>query len=233
MIRHKSFLRQFLGYWGGWALVSLAICGLFAVMDYTSSVSARHLAEEGVDAKATITSLRVTTSTRRLHTRYHFHVGLSFAASGKFIQIQETVSGSFYESLQVGQVIPIRYWSRDPTLLEVQPGGFAGQAKSGFYLALFSAALALFFAGLGFRWAYATRWMLQNGVERQVTVIALVDAPFSSGKHKRYELTWREPTGELAGSRYHPLSDLPDVGEEITILTDPSGRRASIWLRDL
>lgn len=233
MPERKSFFRQFLGSWGTATLYSLGFCILAIAMDYSDSLSAKRLAEEGAEAQATVTSLYVTTSHRRHSTNYHYHVGLSLWAGFRNVLTEKSVSEEFYNTLRTGKVIPIWYWTKDPTLLETRRGSFAEATEVEFFLALFAAALTLLFAGLGGHWAYCARWMVRNGVERQVIVTAHVDGLFSYGKNKRYQLAWREPSGTLAASRLHPPADLPDVGETITVLTDPAGRRASIWEGDL
>ena len=232
MPRRKSFLRQFFDGGGIWALPLLSCFILLAFLGLSESLSGRRLAEEGVEAQATVISLYETKRRSGRGTNHLYHVGVRFVAGQETVLAEKTVPKRFYGGMRTGMVIPILYWTGDPTLIEVQPGSFRDDARQHFFMAIVAAAIALAVGGFALHRTRYARWMIRNGVKRRVTVEAHVECPIPA-QSKKWQLVWREPSGTRAESRFHYFPDLPAVGSTIVILTDPSGRRASIWLRDL
>lgn len=228
----KAFFRQLLDHQGHWALLSLLILVWMIVWAYSDSLSARRLSEEGAEAQATVISLYETTPRGYRGTHHFYHVGVSFVVADKTVLAEKTVPESFYKSMRIGKVIPILYWTGGPTLIEIQPGSFAADAKKHLVFALIATAATLLFGGPTLHRTLSERWMVRNGVKRRAVIVAHVECPIPI-QSKKWQLVWREPSGTLAESRFRHLTDLPAVGRTIMILTDPSGHRASIWQRDL
>lgn len=232
MTRRKSFLRQFFTHWGLAALMALAACAFALTMARIDAAKASHLAEEGADAQATVTGLNMTTTRSNNRTQHHFEVTFSFTVNGTTHEGKQIVSEAFYRALKTRDIIPVRYWTQDPSLTEIEPGHRATQALIGQGVGAVAGLLTLIFATLGWRWASAARWMVRNGVERQVTVTRLAGFGSLIGTAPWYRAVWSEPKGE-GRSRLHRRKAIPGVGTQITILTDPAGLRSSLWAGDL
>lgn len=232
MPQRKSFIRQFFDNGGIWAVLFLGACIFATVLGFRDSLSDRRLAKDGVEAQATVMSLYETISHTGRGTNHRYHVGVSFVAGQETVLAEQTVSQNFYGSMRTGMVIPIRYWTGDPTLIEVQPGSFAEHARQLYFMAIVAALLTLPFGVPAGLWALSTRWMVRNGVQHRVEVAAHVECPIPI-QARKWQLVWRESSGVRTTSRFRYLADLPPVGAQIIILTDPSGQRPSIWKRDL
>lgn len=232
MTRRKSFLRQFFTYWGLWALVALAAAAFALNIAWIDATSAARLAKEGADAQATVIGLNMTSTRSNNRTQHHYEVTYQFTVDGAAQEGQKIVSEAFYRGLKTGDIIPVRYWTRDPGLTEIEPGFHARQALIGQIVATVAAVLTLIFATLGWRWAARARWMVRNGIQVEVTVTRLAGSWFNFGKNSYYRATWADPRGE-GRSRLHRGKHLPGVGTTITVLTDLAGLRASLWEGDL
>lgn len=232
MSKSKSFLRQFFTPWGLYALLTLAVAAFALTLARIDATSAAHLAEEGAEVQGTVTSLNIATTRSNNSTQHHYEVGFSFMANGTVFLDKDSVSEDFYRSLRTGDTLPVRYWTRDPGLTEIEPGHRASQALIGQVVAAVAALLTLIFATLGGRWAAAARWMARNGSAREVTVTRLAGSWFNFGKNSYYRATWQDANGE-GRSRLHRSKSLPGVGTTTTILTDPAGLRPSLWAGDL
>lgn len=232
MTGRKSFLRQFFTLWGLGALMALAACAFAVTVAHIDSAKARRLAEEGADAQAKVTGLTMTSTRTDNRTRHHFEVTFTFTVDGTAHEVKRIVSESLYRSLRTGDQIPVRYWTADPTLAEIEPGFHAGQAMIGQIVAGVAGVLALIFAALGWRWASAARWMARNGVAREVKVTRLAGFGALFGSAPYYRVVWQDDQGE-GRSRPHRIKLLPGAGTTTTILTDPAGRRRSLWEGDL
>lgn len=232
MKQRKSFFRQFLDHQGHWALFAVLIMVWMIVWAFSDSLSARRLTKDGAEAQATVMSLREKTTHIGRGTQHFYYVRVNFVAGDTAVLAEKSVPESFYRSMRTGMVIPILYWTGDPTLIEVQPGSFAKDAKKHLVFALIATAATLLVGGFAFHRTRYARWMIRNGVRRRAKVEAHVECPIPV-QSKKWQLVWRDPSGTRAESRFHYFPDLPAVGSTVVILTDPSGRRASIWLRDL
>ena len=232
MTKRKSFLRQFFTHWGLWALLTLAACAFALSIARIDAAKASHLAGEGADAQATVTGLNMTSNRSNNRTQHHFEVTFSFTVDGVAHEGQQTVSEDFYRALKTRDVIPVRYWTQDPSLTEIEPGHRASQALIGQIVAGVAAALTLILATLGWRWASAARWMVRNGIAREVTITRLAGSWLNVGKNSYYRAVWQEANGE-GSSRLHRIKHVPGVGTTVSILTDPAGLRPSLWDGDL
>lgn len=233
MTKGKSFLRQVFNTWGLWALMTLAASIFALTMAHFDGQSARRLAQEGADAEAMVTSLTQTSTRSNNRTQHHFQIGFSFKAGDHPHDATQIISEALYRSLRTGDRIVVRYWTRDPSLVEAEPGHHASQALIGQIVAGVALVLTVGLAGLGWRWASKARWMVRNGVERPATVTRLIGSRFNFGKTGYHRAEWRDEAGVIGQSRLNRSKHLPGAGTPITILTDPSGIRPAIWEGDL
>lgn len=232
MTRRKSFLRQFFTQWGLWALMAFAACAFAMTLARIEAASVRHLADEGADALATVTGLNMTATRSNNRTQHHFEVSFQFTIDGQTHDGKQIVSEDFYRSLKTRDRIPVRYWTRDPGLTEIEPGHRANEVLISQIAAGVAGALTLIFAALGWRWAAAARWMARNGVSREVSVTGLTGLWGSFGTTGYFRAVWSEAGGQ-GSTRLHRIKRLPGVGTTITILADPAGQRPSLWEGDL
>lgn len=233
MTKPKSFLRQFFAPWGLWALMTLAACAFSLTLARIEAANVRHLADEGAEAMATVTGLNMTTTRSNNRTQHHFEVSFQFTVDGQTHDGKQIVSEDFFRRLKTRDQIPVRYWTRDLSLTEIEPGNRAVDVLIGQIVAGVAGALTLIFAALGWRWAHAASWMVRNGAPREGTVTRLVGHWFTTfGKMAYLRAHWSLPGGE-GRSRLHSLKTLPKVGSTITVLVDPQGRRPGIWDGDL
>lgn len=234
MSPRKSFLRQFLNPWGWWVLAAVLVTLVCLAIAQSGARSAERLAKEGVDATAEVTDVRRTSSRDSDgNIDYDYEVTYRFVVNGQTFEKQVDVAYDFYLRIGQGDILPVRYWSKDPSLSEIEPGSAAFQALFGQIATGVSGLVALILGRLGWRRARAAAWMNRHGVPRQVTVRGLVDTKVSVNKSPRFRATWQESGGREGATWMARLDRLPTVGSQITILADPEGRRASIWEGDL
>jgi hypothetical protein len=234
MPQRKSFLRQFLSPWGWPTLIAVVVTMICLAIAQSGARSAERLATEGVDATAKVTDLRRTSSRDSDgRTDYDYEVAYRFEVEGRPYERRVDVSYDFYVKIGNGDILPVRYWSKDPSLSEIEPGSAASQALFGQIATGVSGLVALILGRLGWRRARSAAWMNRHGVARQVTVKGLVDTKVSVNKTPRFRVTWQESDGREVATWMARLDRLPTVGTQITVLADPEGRRDSIWEGDL
>ena len=234
MPNRKSFLRQFLSPWGWWFLVAVTVTLICLAIAQSGARSAERLAKEGVDASAEVTDVRRTSSRDSDgDIDYDYEVAYRFMVDGRPYERRVDVAYDFYLKIGHGDIVPVRYWSKDPSLSEIEPGSAAFQALFGQIATGVSGLVALILGRLGWRRARAAAWMNRHGVARQATVKGLVDTKVSVNKTPRFRATWQESDGREGSTWMARLDRLPTVGSQITILSDPEGRRDSIWEGDL
>jgi hypothetical protein len=230
MQRHKSFARHFFGLWGWLALGAFGLVAVFAVLAFFGSRSAVRLDREGADAIARVTDMR------RLGDGdggTDYAIRYSFTVGDETIEDRQLVSLLFYQGVNEGDTLPVRYWTGDPSLSEIEPGAASSMGRIGMIGATVSGLVAL---ALGRRaWSrasYAT-WMGRNGFRRQVTVAAHRVTNVRINDVQQWQATWQEADGREGASRMADQHKLPAVGSQITILVDPDGRRESLWEGDV
>jgi hypothetical protein len=230
MQRQKSFTRHFFGLWGWLALGSLAIGAIFLALALIGSRNVDRLANEGADTIALVTDKRRSTDSdggTDYTLRYRFTV------AGETVEDRQDVSFLFYQSVDEGDEIPVRYWTGDPTLSEVEGGDAHAMAWIGKIGLAVTALSTLIFARLAWRRAAHATWMARHGVRRQVTVLALEETSVEINDVRQWKATWHEADGRNGATRMARHEALPPVGTKITILVDPEQRRDSIWEGDL
>lgn len=226
----KSFLRQFLSPWGWFAFLAAFVTMICLAIGQSGARKAERLANEGAEATAEVTDVRRTSSRDSDgDIDYDYEVAYRFIVNDRSYEDRVDVSYDFYARTGHGDRLPVRYWVKDPTLSEIEPGSSASQARFGQIATGVFGLAALFLARLGWRQARQSAWMVRHGVPRQVTVTRLVDTAVKVNNTPRWRAVWQEGNGREGSTRMARYDRLPEVGSQITILTDPEGRRASIW----
>ncbi len=230
MPRPKSFVRHFFGLLGWLAAGATALALIMGMIGQSGFRNAQRLEVEGAEAPALVTDKRISTDSdgdRSHFVRYEFTVG-----SDTFEDRQD-VSAGFYRSLQEGDTVPVRYWTGDPTLSEIEPGAAASVGLIGSIIAAAFAILALIFGRLDWKRAAHATWMARHGVRRLVTIIDHKATNVSINEVPQWRATWHEADGREGETRMAPREDLPAAGSQIWILVDPDHRHASVWEKDV
>ncbi|MBL9046534.1 MAG: DUF3592 domain-containing protein [Tabrizicola sp.] len=230
----KSFLRQFLSPWGGFALLA-AIFALICLAIWQSGArTADRLAREGAETIAEVTDIRRTSSRDSDgDIDYDYEVAYRFTVNDRVYEDRADVAYDFYAKTGHGDSLPVRYWIKDPSLSEIEPGSSSAQALFGQIATGIFGLATLVMARLGWRKARQAAWMVRHGVPRQATVSRHVNTRVEVNDQPRWRAVWHDSTGREGSTRMARLDRLPEVGSQITILIDPEGRRDSIWEGDL
>jgi hypothetical protein len=154
-------------------------------------------------------------------------VSYSFVVDQTSRQGQASVSRDFFRSHSVGDRVPVRYWTRDPNLSEVELGEAAFIGMAGIVICLAAALLAFGLGRRAWRNAVAAGWMARNGQRQTAWILDHVRAsPILLGS-PLWRATWRAPDGMIGASACTAKFRLPAIGREVTILVDPENRRPS------
>lgn len=233
-MRQKSFLRYFFRLWGWQALILGLLAGGSLMIASTNGQNSQRLQREGVETTAELTRVyrsedRDTDGTRS----YSYHVAFRFTVDGKLYEDNQTVSNAFYQTVGTGQRVPVRYLANDPSISEIEPGATATWA---FYARL--AAIGLGFAALmaaraGWNRARLAAWLFRHGVEDSAVVTDHVESWLRINDGSRWRARFRTANGREGETYLARQRNLPPVGMTIYVLSDPDGRRDSVWSGDL
>lgn len=230
MQRYKSFTRQFFGLWGWMTLGAVAIFLIFLTVAMVFSRSAGRLEAEGADATATVIDRRMRKSgndSTDYLIRYSFNVG------SRTVEAEQEVSLTFYRDLVAGQTVPVRYWTADPSLSEIEAGAASAASLIGWIGAALSALVALVLGRIATRRALHGHWLIRHGVRRQATITDHRVTNVRINDIQQWQAVWREPDGREGSTRMARREDLPAEGAQITLLVDPNGHHPSLWEGDL
>jgi hypothetical protein len=187
---------------------------------------AAQLERDGAETFANVMALEKTTGENPRHL-----VSYAFMANGTWFEGQTEVPEDMFERLQVEDRVPIRYWSEDPALAEIEPDMRESEFWAGMILRGLIFVLVLPFLLHGIWHAVRVRWLVRNGVPMEAEVLELVAAS-KDDEPLAWKARWICPGGRTGLTETLPASRTPPVGSVITILTDPAGRRGSIWEGD-
>jgi hypothetical protein len=187
---------------------------------------AARLELEGAETIANVMALEKTAGDTPRHL-----VSYAFQADGTWFEGQTEVPVDMFERLQVEDRVPIRYWSEDPALAEIEPDGTASQFWGGMILRGLFLALSLPFLSYGIWHAVRVRWLVRNGIPIEAEVLELTGAS-KEDEPLAWKARWIGPGGRTGLTEANPASRTPPIGSVITILTDPAGWRGSIWEGD-
>ncbi len=234
MVQQKSFIRYFFGLWGWFALAGAVGTLIFYLVGQSANKTAQQLKNEGAETTAEITQV-YQSSDRNTDgdIDYDYNVFYRFTVDGKTFDAKEQVSYQFYKKTETGSRIPVRYWVKDPSVSEIEVGASA----TGAWISLIGTAIfgvgTLIFARLGWKRARTAVWMFRHGVEREATITGLVETSVEINDVKQWRANWREAGGRTGSTYMRNIEDLPGIGTRVTVLSDPEGRRDSIWTGDL
>jgi hypothetical protein len=230
MRRQRSFLRVLFSqedFLGG--LLFFAVGSVFFLLAFGPDLlNAKRLSADGFDTFANVMALEVDDAGEKAR----YLVQAAFLVDGEWSETTSATSRAFFDTLQVEDRIPVRYWSRNPEIVEVEPGSIQlrqHEAILGFgTLLLILAATSI----LPFRQTVRVIWLSRYGVPMQTEVTGHADGSSPDGP-PRWKATWIEPDGGTGSTRALPGDKVPEIGSLITVLTDPTGKRESLWEGDL
>ncbi len=164
-----------------------------------------------------------------------YYVSFSYPVAGANRSARDAVSRAYYDQAIAGETRQMRYWRKDPSVLELEIGS---TAKTHRILQIFA---ALLLAGSGA--LLLTEWRLANravrlrdrGIARTAEVTQHVETKITLNKRKMYRLGWTDNTGARGRSFVMTSAkvDAFPIGHPITIYADPKGRLPSVWEGDV
>jgi hypothetical protein len=228
MRERRSFLGLILANEpAGSALLFFVIC-LIAVPPGLWNMPALYrdagrLERDGAETSANVMALEKTTGEHPRHL-----VSYAFQANGTWFEGQTEVPEDMFKRLRVEDRVPIRYWSKDPALTEIEPDMRESEFWGGMLLRGLILACVLPFLIYGIWHAVRVRWLVRNGVPIEAEVLEIVQAS-KDDEPLAWKARWIGPGGQTGLTEKQPALRTPPVGSVITILTDPTGRRGCVW----
>jgi Protein of unknown function (DUF3592) len=225
----KSFLRILLSRSEGWFLVFFSIAGMTVLIVLaTQFLEAHRLATEGASAVANVIDLQIYSG----EGGTHHVVTYAFLVEGDWVEHSSDVAEAYYSGLREEDRVPVRYLREDPAVARIE---LAAARTSSFFSTLYYTALSVFMAFLArenLKEIAGIYWLSRNGVPQQTVVTGHVEETSSDGPSS-WRMTWLDLDGRTRSSCLFPPDKVPQIGSMITILTDPSGKRPSLWEGDL
>lgn len=232
----RIFLRM-----GGWVvalplLLAIAAAVAAATDGRDALGHSTQLAEHGVETMATITGRaredRLRSPSRR---RVTFTFASGSITRGDFAvhRAEVAVSAGFYDRIQEGGEVPVRYLPDDPSVVELEPGALASEGwnAAGVSLVLVTIAFLLFLVV----WRQARcaaslrrtgqRTIARAGVAQRRLLATTVEFTFTDAEGRDHQ-------GRTLPRRRRAFGDLAP-GRPIEILYDPADPRCAYWVGDL
>jgi hypothetical protein len=204
-------------------MVILALIG-FANMAVLVRDTLR-LQQEGEQTSANVLALDVTgfgESTR-------FNVRFAFLHDGVWFENSAAVPEEVFAGLHVEDRIAVRYWRKDPSLVRLT----ADPNPPVLVPIVIWGGASLFFLGAALsdvRRPYQAFWLSRNGAAVRAKVTGTEEVDDEGHWHRA---VWIEPNGRTGKTSSHRACKLPPIGGPITILTDPTSKRPSVWEGDI
>jgi hypothetical protein len=228
MPRQTSLLRYLFSRWDGWFAVFGIVLALIGVVTFTIAVrDILRLQQEAEQTLANVLALEVN----GIRDSKRFNVRFAFLHDGVWFENSADVPEEVFSGLQVKDRIVVRYWRQDPSLVRLKDV----PDPTVHFLILTWGGFSLF----SLVWSYwvlrapsQAFWLSRNGIALRAKVTRTENAE-DEGKSESYRAVWIEPGGRTGKTSAHPASKLPQIGSLITILTDPSGKRPSVWEGDV
>jgi Protein of unknown function (DUF3592) len=228
------FIYSFFRLWGWFALLATVLSVIAWFIATANIQAAQRLVIEGVETTAELTRVyRSTDKDSDGRTTYRYKASYRFTVAGKTYEDEQDLTYDFYQKIGTGQRIPARYWAKDPSVSEIEPGRTAKAAWIAGFGALALSFAALIFARLGLNRAASTTWMHRHGVKQHAMVTGHIKSWLSINNRPRWRATWRQEDGREGCTYLVRFDQLPNIGTYISILADPEGQRDSIWIGDL
>ncbi len=217
---------------GGWIALLLIFAGIgIGLYNATSRQAASLLASDGAEAFGEVTNKTRSKSNKS----YSYRVSYSFPTpDDPYTRGLQNVTVEFYDSVEVGGPVSVRYLPGDPTISEVDIGRTATMGWRG--LALTIGLLAAGIGGSGFLIgkARALIGLRDHGEMREATVTShAVDPKQKANTKDQARALWTDAKGGSGRSRPDDPGKLPPVGDTITIFADPAGRIDAVWEGDV
>ncbi|NNU81352.1 hypothetical protein HMH01_12980 [Halovulum dunhuangense] len=215
------------------AIVPAIIFGAIAMFE---GRKIERLEREGADTTAVVTGKRIEeTRDSDGDRRYSYHVDFDFGHETRSYSGSEAVSIGFYNAVNAGDTLPLRVWSVDPTVNELEPGSTAQAVLIGKILSV----IGLVGGGLWFervwRRARAAIRVRETGERRTAEVFAHEDARMKKNRVRYHRLVWRDEKHDTGKSL--PMAEARIVqfppGTQVHVYADPAGRLAPVWEGDV
>lgn len=224
--RKVSWKRLFFRHWLWLPLFSLVFALVFTTAGAVFLNEARRMARDGLDTVAVITHRNIRTSrdsdgNTRTHYRLHY---IFNPTSDQHVEAAQDVSSRFYNSVQVGQEVPVRYLPYDPGRNALEP---PGRVLPVVFLAIGLAAsaitLSLVFV-LGRNKLSLIR-AARLGEVRQARVTGHEITNTQVNGRTQYRFGWLDAAGAEGRSAMTDYRELPEIDSVVAVYIDPrSGR---------
>lgn len=241
-MEEKSFEPKRLGKFGlvmrfgGSAYLVCLVIGLLVLLassrEFGRQEWLRYAGRETTGLVTGTSQQRHSCGRRQRSTCISYLVFFRFDASGVAQTAHNSVSADYFHQVARGDTVKLRYLEEDPGFNQLEAG-------SRIWPDLLGIAIGLLFAGIGgytvigrVRNAGRLTHLFQNGLRRPALVTKKVATSSHINYRKLWKIEWQDTAGHVGESCKLWPSDLPEVGAEITIYTDPEGRFPSAWEGD-
>lgn len=232
----RSRMHLFLRGLGWLAIVPLLIALVTGAIALFEGRKAERLRDSGTMAEAVITGKEVKVSYNSEGNRTTtFYLSFRFAHLTGTMTDTRSVGRRFFNRQSVGDETPVRYWTVDPSVNEIEPGS----TRRTLWITKIISAVTLSGGGLWsyLAWAKAGRliWLRDHGERRKATVTEHFRTKVRVNNRPRYRLVWRDSEGLEGRSFMMPHGGLEGfpTGTELAVFVDPGGRLPPVWEGDV
>lgn len=203
-------------------LLPLIFTLVFGTIGGVKLYSSRMLARGGIDGSAQVLGHEIVTrrdrdgnaTTRRLVT-FRFQ-----ALSGETVTGTEAVSRAFYEGLEPGSRVAVRYMPDDPSVNALEPG--TGLFETVFLgAALLALAVSALWAAVLARRKLSVLRAARHGEVREAAVTGHDATRVRVNGRTQYRMRWIDAAGQAGQSGLAALTDLPPLGAVVRVYIDP------------
>lgn len=228
MLQRKqvSFWRVFVRHHLWVPLIPLLVAVVTGVIGLGLWNSASQMARDGVEAVAQVTDRRIRTTTDSDGNRTtRYSVSYTFRpSSDQRVEAEDTVSRAYYDRVEVGGQVSVRFLPSDPARSQLEPAGVVAPVAL-LTVAVVAAGimvvLAWFFWGNKLSILRAAR----SGEVREARVTGSETTNVQVNGRTQYRATWMDAAGQTGRSAMMDYQALPKTGEVLRIYIDPrSGR---------
>lgn len=220
--RQISWKRLFFRHWLWLPLFSLVFAVPFTIVGVVFLTEARTLERDGIDTVAVITHRHIRSERDRdgnNRTRHMLHYIFN-PTSDQHVEGVQDVSRRFYNSVQVGQQVAVRYLPYDPGRNALEPPGrLLPLVFLGFGLIAGAVTLALVWV-LGRNKLSLIRAARQGEV-RQARVTAHETTNTQVNGRTQYRFGWLDAAGAEGRSAMTDYRELPEIDSVVTVYVDP------------
>lgn len=232
----RSLVRLFHKLTGWIVYIPLTIAIVTGLIAMFEGRKADRLASDGAVASASITDKRIEISTDSDGDKTTtYYLDFTFAHERNTVRDSESVSRSFYNSLDIGDTAPVRYWQPDPQVNELEPGSTTQTIWVTKIISAIALAGAVLWGERCWRKARRAIRVRDRGVRRRAEITAHLSTGVRVNKQPQYRLGWRDSEGREGRSFMMGRAKLADfpVGMALDVYADPAGRLPSVWEGDV